>query len=94
MFSRKTALTFAAGLTLAGCNLAPKYVRPELPVAPSGPTAESVDWESRSSASPGIALAEISQRPTVVWSMPTAEKLTSPTLSVAAPGSPTVGVVR
>ncbi|MBE2993986.1 efflux transporter outer membrane subunit [Sphingomonas sp. CFBP 13603] len=38
MFSRKTALTFAAGLTLAGCNLAPKYVRPELPVAPSGPT--------------------------------------------------------
>ncbi len=38
MFSRKIALTFAAGLTLAGCNLAPKYVRPELPVAPSTPT--------------------------------------------------------
>ncbi|MES3100151.1 efflux transporter outer membrane subunit [Sphingomonas faeni] len=35
--SSRTALTFAAGLTLAGCNLAPKYVRPELPVAPSGP---------------------------------------------------------
>jgi multidrug efflux system outer membrane protein len=26
------------GTTLAGCNMAPKYVRPELPVAPSGPT--------------------------------------------------------
>ena len=36
--SSRTALTFAAGLTLAGCNLAPKYVRPELPVAASGPT--------------------------------------------------------
>ncbi|MGA1798171.1 efflux transporter outer membrane subunit [Sphingomonas sp. 4RDLI-65] len=36
--SSRTALTFAAGLTLAGCNLAPKYVRPELPVAPTGPT--------------------------------------------------------
>ena len=38
MFSRKTALTFAAGLTLAGCNLAPKYVRPDLPVAPATPS--------------------------------------------------------
>ncbi len=38
MFSTKIALTMAAGLTLAGCNLAPKYVRPELPVAPTGPT--------------------------------------------------------
>ena len=28
----------AVFLRLAGCNLAPKYVRPELPVAPSGPT--------------------------------------------------------
>ncbi len=37
MFSPKIALTMAAGLTLAGCNLAPKYVRPELPVAPTGP---------------------------------------------------------
>ncbi len=35
--SRRLALTFAAGLTLAGCNLAPKYVRPDLPVAPTGP---------------------------------------------------------
>ncbi len=38
MFPRKIALTFAAGLTLAGCNLAPKYVRPELPVPPATPT--------------------------------------------------------
>ena len=38
MFPRKIALTFAAGLTLAGCNLAPKYVRPELPVPPVTPT--------------------------------------------------------
>ena len=44
MFSSKTssriALTFAAGLTLAGCNLAPKYLRPELSVpaaTPAGP---------------------------------------------------------
>jgi multidrug efflux system outer membrane protein len=42
MFPRKIALTpillYAAGLTLAGCNLAPKYVRPELPVPPASPT--------------------------------------------------------
>jgi len=38
MFPRKIALTFAAGLTLAGCNLAPKYVRPELPVPPATPS--------------------------------------------------------
>ena len=38
MFSPKIALTFAAGLTLAGCNLAPKYVRPDLPVAPATPS--------------------------------------------------------
>ncbi len=50
MFSRlissRTALTFAAGLTLAGCNLAPKYVRPELsvPVAtPAGPAYAATD---------------------------------------------------
>ncbi len=46
MFPRKIALTFAAGLTLAGCNLAPKYVRPELPVppaSPSGPAYASTD---------------------------------------------------
>lgn len=44
--SRRTALTFAAGLTLAGCNLAPKYVRPELsvPVAtPAGPAYAATD---------------------------------------------------
>ncbi|MEG3164494.1 efflux transporter outer membrane subunit [Sphingomonas sp. PB2P19] len=46
MFPRKIALTFAAGLTLAGCNLAPKYVRPELPVppaTPSGPAYAATD---------------------------------------------------
>jgi multidrug efflux system outer membrane protein len=46
MFPRITALTFAAGLTLAGCNLAPKYVRPELPVppaTPSGPAYSATD---------------------------------------------------
>ncbi|CAN5116284.1 efflux transporter outer membrane subunit [soil metagenome] len=35
-----TAIVFAAGLTLAGCNLAPKYVRPGPPVpvdSPAGP---------------------------------------------------------
>lgn len=40
MFNRKTALLFAAGLSLAGCNLAPKYVRTTLPVptvSPAGP---------------------------------------------------------
>lgn len=44
--SSRTALTFAAGLTLAGCNLAPKYVRPELsvPVAtPAGPAYAATD---------------------------------------------------
>ena len=46
MLSRKTALVFAAGLTLAGCNLAPKYVRPEsvVPVAtPVGPAYAATD---------------------------------------------------
>ncbi|MCK8458522.1 MULTISPECIES: efflux transporter outer membrane subunit [Sphingomonas] len=46
MLSRKTALVFAAGLTLAGCNLAPKYARPELsvPVAtPVGPAYAATD---------------------------------------------------
>lgn len=46
MFPRKIALTFAAGLTLAGCNMAPKYVRPELPVppaTPSGPAYAAAD---------------------------------------------------
>ncbi len=50
MFSRqissRTALVFAAGLTLAGCNLAPKYVRPEssVPVStPSGPAYAATD---------------------------------------------------
>ena len=50
MFPRKIALTpillYAAGLTLAGCNLAPKYVRPELPVppaTPSGPAYAATD---------------------------------------------------
>jgi multidrug efflux system outer membrane protein len=40
MFTRKTGLVFAVGLTLAGCNLAPKYVRTGLPVpiqSPVGP---------------------------------------------------------
>ncbi len=44
--SSRTALTFAAGLTLAGCNLAPKYVRPELSVpaaTPSGPAYAATD---------------------------------------------------
>ena len=46
MLSRKTALVFAAGLTLAGCNLAPKYVRPELAVpaaTPVGPAYAATD---------------------------------------------------
>ncbi|HXH15125.1 MAG TPA: efflux transporter outer membrane subunit [Sphingomonas sp.] len=46
MFSRRLALTFAAGLTLAGCNMAPKYARPALsvPVAsPSGPAYAATD---------------------------------------------------
>ncbi|MCP8891145.1 efflux transporter outer membrane subunit [Sphingomonas faeni] len=46
MLSRKTALMFAAGLTLAGCNLAPKYVRPELSVpaaTPAGPAYAATD---------------------------------------------------
>ncbi|MBC3942974.1 efflux transporter outer membrane subunit [Sphingomonas sp. DOAB1063] len=46
MLTRKTALTFAAGLTLAGCNLAPKYVRPELSVpaaTPAGPAYAATD---------------------------------------------------
>ena len=50
MFSSKTysrlALTFAAGLTLAGCNLAPKYLRPELSVpaaTPVGPAYAATD---------------------------------------------------
>ncbi|RXD03418.1 efflux transporter outer membrane subunit [Sphingomonas sp. UV9] len=44
--SSRTALTFAAGLTLAGCNLAPKYVRPELSVpaaTPAGPAYAATD---------------------------------------------------
>ncbi len=44
--SSRTALTFAAGLTLAGCNLAPKYVRPELSVpaaTPVGPAYAATD---------------------------------------------------
>ncbi|SFO00602.1 efflux transporter outer membrane subunit [Sphingomonas sp. OK281] len=44
--SSRTALTFAAGLTLAGCNLAPKYVRPELSVpaaTPTGPAYAATD---------------------------------------------------
>ena len=46
MLTRKTALMFAAGLTLAGCNLAPKYVRPGLSVpaaTPSGPAYAVTD---------------------------------------------------
>lgn len=46
MLTRKTALMFAAGLTLAGCNLAPKYVRPELSVpaaTPAGPAYAATD---------------------------------------------------
>ena len=46
MLSRKTALVFATGLTLAGCNLAPKYVRPEsaVPVmTPAGPAYAATD---------------------------------------------------
>ncbi|AYJ85384.1 efflux transporter outer membrane subunit (plasmid) [Sphingomonas paeninsulae] len=38
MFTRKTGLVFAVGLTLAGCNLAPKYARPGLPVPVQSPT--------------------------------------------------------
>ena len=46
MLTRKTALMFAAGLTLAGCNLAPKYARPELSVpvtTPAGPAYAATD---------------------------------------------------
>jgi hypothetical protein len=31
----KTLALLAPGLLLAGCNMAPHYVRPDLPVAPS-----------------------------------------------------------
>ena len=46
MLTRKTALMFATGLTLAGCNLAPKYARPALSVpaaTPSGPAYAATD---------------------------------------------------
>jgi multidrug efflux system outer membrane protein len=46
MFPAKMTLMFAAGLTLAGCNLAPKYVRPDLPVpatTPAGPAYTATD---------------------------------------------------
>jgi multidrug efflux system outer membrane protein len=39
--SSRTALTFAAGLTLAGCNLAPKYLRPELSVPAATPAGSA-----------------------------------------------------
>jgi len=61
---------------------------------PSGPTAERVDWASRGWTRSGIPLTEISQRPTVVWSMPTAEKLTEPVRSTVEPLPPTVGARR
>lgn len=38
MIDRKLAVALAAGLTLAGCDMAPKYVRPELPVPVQSPT--------------------------------------------------------
>jgi multidrug efflux system outer membrane protein len=41
MISRKTALILATGSMLAGCNLAPHYVRPALPVPPASPTGEA-----------------------------------------------------
>uniref|UniRef100_UPI0035C9A305 efflux transporter outer membrane subunit n=1 Tax=uncultured Sphingomonas sp. TaxID=158754 RepID=UPI0035C9A305 len=37
MTKRKMMIALAAGLTLAGCNLAPHYVRPGLPVPPMSP---------------------------------------------------------
>lgn len=40
MIARKTSIALLTGLTLAGCNLAPKYLRPALPVpagTPAGP---------------------------------------------------------
>lgn len=42
----RTAILLATGLTLAGCNLAPKYMRPELPVpaqSPAGPAYAGTD---------------------------------------------------
>jgi multidrug efflux system outer membrane protein len=41
MFTRKAGLALAVGLTLAGCNLAPKYVRPGLPVPLQSPTGSA-----------------------------------------------------
>ena len=38
MINRKLIMAMCAGLTLAGCEMAPKFVRPALPVPPATPT--------------------------------------------------------
>jgi multidrug efflux system outer membrane protein len=52
VIDRKLALVLAAGLTLAGCDMAPKYVRPGLPVAPALPSGPAYAQQNGSGVQP------------------------------------------
>jgi multidrug efflux system outer membrane protein len=52
MIDRKLAIVMAAGIILAGCSLAPKYVRPGLPVFPTLPSGPAYAQEAGASVQP------------------------------------------
>jgi multidrug efflux system outer membrane protein len=63
----RALLPLSAGLLLAGCNMAPDYVRPTLPVPATLPTGEAYDAQAEGKAGlPWTALVQDSKLKTVI----------------------------